>query len=96
MIQLSDVIVYNDTAYVGRDYKKLATGFFIDPGGIIGYYNEGELHREDGPAVEYPDGTKEWFLNNYLVYSGEKNHLHKYNNLSDAFKMSIVKYELKK
>ncbi len=21
------------------------------------------LHREDGPAIEYPDGTKHWFLN---------------------------------
>ena len=20
-------------------------------------------HREDGPAVEYPDGSKEWWLN---------------------------------
>ena len=23
---------------------------------------QGNLHREDGPAVEYTDGTKEWFL----------------------------------
>ena len=23
----------------------------------------GELHREDGPAVEYPSGHKEWWLN---------------------------------
>lgn len=22
------------------------------------------LHREDGPAVEYLDGTKEWWINN--------------------------------
>lgn len=21
------------------------------------------LHREDGPAIEYPDGCKEWFIN---------------------------------
>jgi hypothetical protein len=26
------------------------------------YYDEGEgYHREDGPAVEWPDGTKEWW-----------------------------------
>ena len=24
---------------------------------------EGQLHREDGPAVEHSDGSKEWFLN---------------------------------
>jgi len=23
----------------------------------------GELHREDGPAIEYADGTKGWWLN---------------------------------
>jgi hypothetical protein len=26
----------------------------------------GELHREDGPAVEYEDGTREWWLNGKL------------------------------
>ena len=36
----------------------------IDKDGTIRYYNEqGQLHREDGPAVEYIDGTKVWFLN---------------------------------
>ena len=23
----------------------------------------GKLHREDGPAIEYPNGTKAWYLN---------------------------------
>ena len=27
------------------------------------YYINGILHREDGPAVEYPDGTKYWYKN---------------------------------
>jgi hypothetical protein len=27
------------------------------------YYLNGECHREDGPAVEYPNGEKWWFLN---------------------------------
>ena len=26
----------------------------------------GVLHREDGPAVEYPDGHKEWWVNGVL------------------------------
>lgn len=26
----------------------------------------GELHRVGGPAVEYVDGTKEWYINNCL------------------------------
>ena len=25
------------------------------------YYKEGKLHREDGPAIEFPDGGKHWF-----------------------------------
>jgi len=25
------------------------------------YYKDGELHREDGPAVESADGGKEWY-----------------------------------
>jgi hypothetical protein len=30
----------------------------------IHYYNENnEYHREDGPAIEYSDGTKFWYKN---------------------------------
>jgi len=36
----------------------------IDEDGNIRYYNEkGQLHRLDGPAVEYTDGSKEWWVN---------------------------------
>ena len=39
----------------------------IDSEGNKRWYNEqGELHREDGPAVEYLNGTKEWYLNGKL------------------------------
>ncbi len=32
--------------------------------GRIIYYNEqGQWHREDGPAVEYADGQKHWYIN---------------------------------
>ena len=27
------------------------------------WYLNGELHRTDGPALEYPDGDKRWYLN---------------------------------
>ena len=30
------------------------------------WYLNGELHREDGPAIECPDGTKRWYLNGKL------------------------------
>jgi hypothetical protein len=32
-----------------------------------------KLHREDGPAVEYPDGTKEWWLNGEYLTEEEFN-----------------------
>ena len=31
------------------------------------WYLNGQLHREDGPAVEYTDGHKSWWLNGFLV-----------------------------
>ena len=27
------------------------------------WYLNGQLHREDGPAIEYKDGYKAWYLN---------------------------------
>lgn len=30
------------------------------------WYLNGKLHREDGPAIEFSDGTKKWFLNGQL------------------------------
>ena len=31
--------------------------------GRLEYRYKGKLHREDGPAVEYSDGSKAWYLN---------------------------------
>lgn len=36
----------------------------VDDKGIQRWFNEhGTLHRADGPAVVYPDGSATWFLN---------------------------------
>ena len=36
----------------------------IDGDGTIRQFNaDGQLHREDGPAIEKADGTTIWFLN---------------------------------
>ena len=36
----------------------------IDSDGTKRWYNEqGKRHREDGPAIVYPDGSKQWYLN---------------------------------
>ncbi len=36
---------------------------YVRTDGVKEWYLDGKLHREDGPAIEYPDGSKEWFLN---------------------------------
>ena len=35
----------------------------IDEFGNKRWYSNGKLHREDGPAVEWYDGGKVWYLN---------------------------------
>jgi len=46
-------------------YKEKKVGKYIKRtwarGGVDWLY-KGRLHREDGPAIIYDDGTKEWFL----------------------------------
>jgi hypothetical protein len=46
-------ICYTDSAKTKRWYQKIATNEFSSA------YNV--LHREDGPAIAYADGTKECF-----------------------------------
>ena len=36
----------------------------------FGYLN-GKLHREDGPAMEWANGSKSWFLNDEEVTQEE-------------------------
>lgn len=38
-----------------------------DEDGTIWWYLDGENHREDGPAREYEDGYKEWWLHDEEV-----------------------------
>jgi hypothetical protein len=35
----------------------------VDDYGTIRWYLKNKLHREDGPAVEWANGTKYWYLN---------------------------------
>jgi len=38
----------------------------IDKRGNKFWYKNGELHREDGPAIEYANGNKFWYKNGEL------------------------------
>jgi hypothetical protein len=64
--------------------------------GSKAWYLNGQRHREYGPAMELSNGTKRWYLNDEMIYSDNLNDLHLYKDLSESFKMSIVKYELSK
>jgi hypothetical protein len=41
----------------------MRNGLIITKHGSKYYYLNDELHREDGPAIEYLDGHKEWYFN---------------------------------
>jgi len=38
----------------------------VDTDGAKEWYLNGQRHRTNGPAIEYPDGEKEWYLNGKL------------------------------
>ena len=40
----------------------------IQSNGTISWFNKaGDLHRENGPAIEFADGRKAWYLNGHKV-----------------------------
>ena len=41
----------------------MKNGIHTDANGNKQWFLNGELHREDGPAIEYTSGTKVWYLN---------------------------------
>ena len=43
-----------------NDYKEYQVRVYKDK---TEWYLNGELHREDGPAVEWANGSKQWYLN---------------------------------
>jgi len=52
--------------YILEGLKRPKTGMFKDRDGNKEWYQNGELHRLDGPAKEHADGYKAWYVNNKL------------------------------
>ena len=49
------------------------------------WYLNDELHREDGPAIEWADGSKSWYLNGKgLSHSQWKKEVAKLNQSSQS------------
>lgn len=38
----------------------------IGSDGVIRYYKDGNVHREDGPSFIFPNGDQNWHQNNFL------------------------------
>lgn len=60
----SGIVVYkqkNRWSYKDNDYRVES----------INWYKEGLLHRTDGPAIEFTNGTKQWWIEG-IEYSREK------------------------
>ena len=43
--------------------EELKNGRYDDGNGIVEWLVNGELHREDGPAIVRKGGSKEWWMN---------------------------------
>ena len=43
--------------------EEVKNGRYKDKYGTVCWYKDGELHREDGPAIEWAHGDKTWWLN---------------------------------
>ncbi|MFA5024235.1 MAG: hypothetical protein WC523_04725 [Patescibacteria group bacterium] len=41
----------------------MKNGKHVDEHGTIRYYVHNQLHREDGPAIEWAGGSKDWWIN---------------------------------
>jgi len=52
------------TVYCNNDYyEEFDTGAILCRTNTGTYYRGHLIHREDGPAVEYSNGSKYWYLN---------------------------------
>ena len=52
---------------MSRHYSfSIRDGMFVDTVGTIFYVKNKLIHRENGPAVEYIDGDKFWYIEDYL------------------------------
>ena len=50
----------------------LLNGYIVDLHGNTRWYKDDVLHREDGPAFEVADGSKDWFLQGENLGYGAK------------------------
>ena len=63
-------------------------------GGHKEWYLNGELHRIDGPAVEWADGTKYWCLNDrFMEFQEWKVKVRKYYDTEEDYLLMLLKLD---
>jgi len=55
------------------------------------WYLKGKLHREDGPAIEWANGTKHWYLKGKELTQAEFNSKIKKTIVIDGVTYKLVK-----
>lgn len=48
--------------FLSFEGKDAFTGVVKDKYGTIAHYVDGKIHRDDGAAIEWADGFKEWYM----------------------------------
>ena len=51
--------------------SKIDVRKITSPDGAIRYIKDGKLHNADGPAVVYPDGKEEYYINGFQFTKDE-------------------------
>jgi hypothetical protein len=51
--------------------SKIDVRKITSPDGAIRYIKDGKLHNSDGPAVVYPDGKEEYYINGFQFTKDE-------------------------
>jgi len=46
----------------------MLNGLIVNGRGTKCYYVNNKLHREDGPAIEWVNGEKQWIINGHLLH----------------------------
>jgi len=64
----------------------------VEKGTFIWKY-KGKRHRENGPAVEWSNGKRRWYLHGKLVYMDEYDKTSDFE-MTEEMALSIIKYKL--
>jgi hypothetical protein len=56
-----------DREIVGDELDALLTGRQVRSDGVAVWRRAGAIHRDDGPAIEWPDGSGSWWADGAFV-----------------------------